>query len=100
MSSAERPGVPGNKGLMFGDILGSKAGETATELTLPRFLLPRGANMGVFLRFGVPAPLGRICGLALDGARRGDGFGKIGDGKGWSAETLAVSISGGELELA
>lgn len=35
--------------MIFGDILGLKAGETWTELTLARFLLPRAARRGVFL---------------------------------------------------
>jgi hypothetical protein len=49
--------------------------------------------MGVFLAFGIDAPFGVSCGLSSDGASRGDGFGKIGDGRASIAVPLAVSTS-------
>lgn len=51
MSSAVDP--PGSSGLMLGDILGNKAGDTCEELMLALFFAPRGASCGVFLKFGV-----------------------------------------------
>lgn len=51
MSSAVDP--PGSSGLILGDILGNRAGDTCEELMLALFLPLRGASCGVFLRFGV-----------------------------------------------
>lgn len=56
MSSA----LPGSRGLILGDIFGKRAGETCTEETDERFLLPRAARRGV-LRSEVEDE-GRICG--------------------------------------
>ena len=52
-SSALSP--PGKSGLMLGEILGRRAGETWDELMLALFLPLRGASCGVFLGFGVVA---------------------------------------------
>lgn len=84
---------------MLGEIFGRNAGDTTTELILTLFLLLRGASIGVFLRFGVPAIFGIIWGLPLFGANRGEGLGNIGDGRGWRAENFAVSTSCGALGL-
>jgi hypothetical protein len=62
VSSAVVP--PGRSGLIFGDILGSSAGETCTELILDLFLLPRGASCGVFLSDVALEPA-RSCGLCV-----------------------------------
>jgi hypothetical protein len=64
---------------MLGDILGLRAGETGIELTLPRFLLPRGRSWGVFLAPNPePASSCGLCvaeevpgGLASEGDARG-----------------------------
>jgi hypothetical protein len=54
-SSIDKPGVPGNSGLMFGDILGNNAGEACTEL-VDRFLLFREASWGVLRALGPEDP--------------------------------------------
>jgi hypothetical protein len=74
VSSAEAP--PGSSGLMFGDILGSSAGETCTELILDRFLLPRGASCGVLLS-AVELDLASSWGL-------------------WVAEDVVIGLTNGE----
>jgi hypothetical protein len=63
VSSADMPGVPGNSGLIFGDILGNSAGETWTD-PVDRFRLLRAESCGVFLAEG-PVEPGRSCGLWL-----------------------------------
>lgn len=83
MSSAVTP--PGSSGLMLGDTLGRRAGDTCDELILALLLL-RGASCGVFLGFGVVAEEpGVNCGLWLAGAAA-PGFANTGDGSGRKAE--------------
>lgn len=55
MSSADSPDAFGRRGLMLGDILGSKAGETCTEL-VDLFLPVRGAMEIVFRAEGPEEP--------------------------------------------
>ena len=75
---------------MLGEILGRRAGETWTELTLARFLLPRAVINGVFL---VPelGP-GNSCGLWVTEAAV-IGFVNIGDGSGARPGVLVRLVS-------
>lgn len=80
VSSIDSPGAPGSRGLILGDIRGSRAGETCTEL-VDRFLLgPRGAIKGVF-RDAVPKEPGRSRGLCV--ADVVPGLLDIGEGSDW-----------------
>lgn len=70
MSSDTVP-PPGSRGLILGEILGSKAGDASTEL-LDLFLDPRGPVWGVFREGPLTPFIASICGLWLaDGDIRG-----------------------------
>jgi hypothetical protein len=86
VSSAVAP--PGKRGLIFGEILGRSAGETCTEPTLARFLLPLAARFGVFRTWLVGPDPGASCGLWLAEAAK-LGLAKMGDGSGWKTDVLA-----------
>lgn len=77
---------------MLGEILGRRAGETWTELTLPRFLLPLGGSCGVLLPFMDPDP-GASSGLCVAEAVP-DGLEKMGGGNGGTDELLTEFGSG------
>lgn len=77
-SAGVMPGVPGSNGLILGEILGSKAGDTWTEPE--RFLLDRGASWGVFRDVG-PVDPGASRGLGLAEAAP-EGLGNTGESKG------------------
>lgn len=84
--------MPGNSGLILGDILGRSAGETCTELTLDRFRLVLAAKSGVLREF-VADSFGVNCGLAV--AEEGcEGRVNMGDGNGCRVEFLLESRSG------
>lgn len=76
--SSDRVEPPRTSGLMLGEILGRRAGETCTELTLPLFLLPRAASLGVF-RTEADEFRALIWGLEVDAGAPGRA--KAGEGK-------------------
>jgi hypothetical protein len=92
VSSADSPGAPGSKGLMLGDILGRRAGETCTE-PVDRFLLARGAIFGIFRAVGQVEP-GCIKGLWF--AEVVPGRLKTGDDSGCNEAGLAELLSSRE----
>ena len=65
-------------GFMLGEILGRRAGDTWTDETEERFLLPRAASWGVLLDVGVLPFMDCRCGLAPEAAVVG--LMKAGDG--------------------
>jgi hypothetical protein len=85
---------PGSRGLILGEILGSKAGDASTEL-LDLFFDPRAAVWGVFLQAPSVPFIASICGLWLAEA---DIPGRVtaGEGNGWNPGVLApVALSVG-----
>jgi hypothetical protein len=82
---------PGSSGLILGETLGRRAGETCDEVILALLLWPRGASCGVFLRFGVVAEepgvslgLWLVAAATPDFADTGDGSGSNVDGPPWA----------------
>jgi hypothetical protein len=102
-STEDIPGVPGSRGLMLGDILGSSAGDTWTD-PVDRFLLLRAESCGVFRAAGPDDP-GRSCGLwvadeipdDLTMDEGGPGFGAIlcgGAGSRWRSWATGCTLTG------
>lgn len=95
VSSAVTP--PGNSGLILGETLGRRAGDTCDEPMLALLLWPRGASCGVFRGLGVVAEEpGVSCGLWLVDAAA-PGFGANGDGSGRNAVAPPGSRAGDRI---